>query len=173
MSDKLKQAREYFDKLKPRSKGSAGRESAEKQRGKAAAELKERVLDREVTYSTETPKLRYTGKNFGKLSEDVKSQVKLKSTGDTFDVVKENPVDKERVLREIASRATNPQKAYSLTDRERKVMEDAGYEQPTKKYTSSMNMLPDMADSISRYYRGGKELSPKWTGPKPAYIKKK
>jgi hypothetical protein len=30
--DKLKQARDFFDKVKPRSAGSAGRESAEKQR---------------------------------------------------------------------------------------------------------------------------------------------
>lgn len=173
MSDKLKQAREYFDKLKPRSKGSVGRESAERQRGKAAVELKERVLDNEVTYSTENPKLRYTGKNFGKLSDDVKSQVRLKSTGDTFDVVKENPVDKERALKEISSRATNPKKVYSLTNRERKIMENAGYEQPAKSYTSPMNMLPEIADSISRYYRGGKEMSPKWTGLKPEYRKKK
>jgi len=173
MSEKLKRAREAFDQAKPRSKGSVGRESAERQRGKAAAELKERVLDREVTYSTESPKLRYTGKNFGKLSEDVKSQVRLKSTGDTFDVIKENPMDKKRVLGEISSRATNPQKIYSLTNRERKIMEDAGYERPTKNYASPMNMLPEIADSISRYYRGGKELSPKWTGVKPEYRKKK
>ena len=173
MDDKLKLAREYFNRMKPRSKGSAGRESAERQRSKAAAELKERVLDREVTYSTESPKLRYTGKNFGELSDDVKSQVRLQSTGDTFDVIKENPEAKKRVLNEVVGRATNPQKVYSLTNRERKIMENAGYEQPTKKYTSPMNMLPDMADSISRYYRGGKELSPKWTGAKPEYRKKK
>jgi hypothetical protein len=30
--DKLKQAKDFFDKVKPRSAGSAGRESAEKQR---------------------------------------------------------------------------------------------------------------------------------------------
>lgn len=38
MDSKLKQAKEYFNKAKPRSKGSAGRESAEKQR------RKERIL---------------------------------------------------------------------------------------------------------------------------------
>lgn len=171
--DKLKQAREYFDKVKPRSKGSAGRESAEKSRSKAAAELKERVLDREVSYSTEQPELRYTGKNFGRMSDDVKSQVKLRSTGDTFDVVKENPTARERVLKNLVSRASNPQEVYSLTNRERRIMGDAGYEQPTKTYTSPMRMLPEMADSISRYYRDGRELPPKLTGPKPAYQKKK
>jgi hypothetical protein len=171
--DKLRQAREYFDKLKPRSKGSAGRESAEKSRGKAAAELKERVLDREVSYSTEQPELRYTGKNFGRISDDVKSQVRLQSTGDTFDVVKENPTARERVLKNLVGRASNPQEVYSLTDRERRIIGDAGYEQPTKTYKSPLRMLPEMADSVSRYYRDGKELPPKLTGSKPAYQKKK
>jgi len=173
MSNKLKQAKEYFDKAKPRSKGSAGRGSAEQSRDKAAAEMGERVLDREVSYSTEQPKVRYTGKNFGKLADDVKSQVRLQATGDTFDVVKENPVAKERVLKKLTSRATNPQEVYSLNNRERRIMGDAGYEQPTKTYTSPMNMLPEMADSISRYYRDGKELPPKLTGAKPIYKKKK
>ena len=172
MDNKLKQAKEYFDKAKPRSRGSAGRGSAEQSRDKAATELKERVLDREVSYSTEQPELRYTGKNFGKISDDVKSQVRLQSTGDTFDVVKENPTARERVLKKITSRATNPQETYSLNNRERRIMEDAGYEQPTKTYSSPMKMLPEMADSISRYYRDGRELSPKLTGSKPAYKKK-
>lgn len=38
MDNKLKQAKDLFDKVKPRSAGSAGRESAEKQR------KKERIL---------------------------------------------------------------------------------------------------------------------------------
>lgn len=173
--NKLKQAKEYFDKAKPRSKGSAGRGSAEQSRDKAATELKERVLDREVSYSTEQPELRYTGKNFGKLSDDVKSQVRLQSTGDTFDVVKENPTAKERVLKKIMSRATNPQEVYSLNNRERRIMEDAGYEQSGLReldYSTPMKILPEMADSISRYYRDGRELPPKLTGWKPAYKKK-
>jgi hypothetical protein len=44
--DKLKQAKDYFDKAKPRSKGSAGRESAEKSRKKsveAVAQRREKV----------------------------------------------------------------------------------------------------------------------------------
>ena len=90
MGDGLRKAKEYFDKAKPRSKGSAGRESAEQSREEGAKELKERVLDRKVSYSSKDPGVRYTGKKFGPLTDDVDEQVRLK-TGDTFDVVKEDP----------------------------------------------------------------------------------
>jgi hypothetical protein len=42
MGDGLKKAKEYFDKAKPRSKGSAGRESAEKSRTKAVDKIASR-----------------------------------------------------------------------------------------------------------------------------------
>lgn len=42
MDNKLKQAKEYFDKAKPRSKGSAGRGSAEQSRDKAVETIARR-----------------------------------------------------------------------------------------------------------------------------------
>lgn len=42
MGDRLREAKEYFDKVKPRSKGSAGRESAEKSREEAVKTIARR-----------------------------------------------------------------------------------------------------------------------------------
>ncbi len=174
MGDGLRKAKEYFDKAKPRSKGSAGRESAEKSREQGAKELKERVLDEKVSYSSDEPKVRYTGKQFGPLKDDVDSQVRLK-TGDTFDVVKEDSTKKRSVLSEIVERASDPKKVHTLTDRERNILEDAGYEQPANEVAARRqrsNMLSDAADAISRYRNDGREASPEWVGPKIPYKKR-
>ena len=174
MGDGLRKAKEYFDKAKPRSKGSAGRESAEQSREEGAKELKERVLDRKVSYSSKAPGVRYTGKKFGPLTDDVDEQVRLK-TGDTFDVVKEDPRKKKAVLSDVVGRATNPKKVYSLTNREREILDDAGYEQPAGEVMARRlrsSMLADAADSLSRWRSDGREASPDWVGPKVPYKKR-
>lgn len=55
MGDGLRKAKEYFDKAKPRSKGSAGRESAEQSREEAVATIarrREKVKELDRVFKT-------------------------------------------------------------------------------------------------------------------------
>jgi hypothetical protein len=64
MGDGLKKAKEYFDKAKPRSKGSAGRESAEKSREESVetiARRREKVKEID-TARKNNPGFRFTDK---------------------------------------------------------------------------------------------------------------
>ena len=78
-------------------------------------------------------------------------------------------------MSDVVGRATDPKKVYSLTNREREILDDAGYEQPAGEVMARRlrsSMLADAADSLSRWRSDGREASPDWVGPKVPYKKR-
>jgi hypothetical protein len=169
MGDGLKKAKELLDKAKPRSKGSAGRESAEKSREKSAKDLEERLGDR-FRYDGQDPELRYTGKKVT-LSDDTERAVK--AGDDWFNVIKEDPEQKKAIVKKIVEKATDPEKVYDLTNREREILAREGYTQGRRQVRPLTGVLSDVGNDLSRALRDGKELSPKWVGKMPVYKRDK